>query len=390
MRRRILIFCDYYLPGFKGGGGMWSVVNLVDRFGRDYDFFIVTRNHDLTETTPYEGVVTNAWNDVGSAKVYFFGKGRLNTKKVAELVAAIRPNAIYLNSLFSLPVIKFLTARRKDLVGELPVILAPCGELSKAALKIKAAKKKLFLAYAKAVGLYDGVIWKASFEADAADIRDVFGADVEVMTAPDLVPEVILPDFSPAWKPAKAPGSVKLVYLSRISPKKNLIYLLERLKEVDSGEITLDIVGPVDDEAYWQKCKGIIAEMPKNISVKTLGAYPNNEALRRMAESHFFVMPTLNENFGYVFIEALAAGCPILVSDNTVWTDVDERQVGWQIPLGEPERFVRQIRNCLEMDSTEYLRMSADARKYAEDWLSRDEINEATARVLSRALDDRP
>ena len=390
MRRRILIFCDYYLPGFKGGGGMWSVVNLVDRFGRDYDFFIVTRNHDLTETTPYEGVVTNAWNDVGSAKVYFFGKGRLNTKKVAELVAAIRPNAIYLNSLFSLPVIKFLTARRKDLVGELPVILAPCGELSKAALKIKAAKKKLFLAYAKGVRLYDGVIWKASFEADAADIRDVFGADVEVMTAPDLVPEVILPDFSPAWKPAKAPGSVKLVYLSRISPKKNLIYLLERLKEVDSGEITLDIVGPVDDEAYWQKCKGIIAEMPKNISVKTLGAYPNNEALRLMADSHFFVMPTLNENFGYVFIEALAAGCPILVSDNTVWTDVDERQVGWQIPLGEPERFVRQIRNCLEMDSTEYLRMSADARKYAEDWLSRDEINEATARVLSRALDDRP
>ncbi|MBS1769841.1 MAG: glycosyltransferase [Acidobacteria bacterium] len=390
MRRRILIFCDYYLPGFKGGGGMWSVVNLVDRFGRDYDFFIVTRNHDLAETESYRGVVTDTWNDVGSAKVYFFGKGRLNTKKVAELVVEIRPNAIYLNSLFSLPVIKFLTARRKDLVGELPVILAPCGELSKAALKIKATKKKLFLAYAKAVGLYDGVIWKASFEADAADIRDVFGADVEVMTAPDLVPEAILPDFSPAWKPAKAPGSVKLVYLSRISPKKNLIYLLERLKEVDSGEITLDIVGPVDDEAYWQKCKGIIAEMPKNISVKTLGAYPNNEALRRMAESHFFVMPTLNENFGYVFIEALAAGCPILVSDNTVWTDVDERQVGWQIPLGEPERFVRQIRNCLEMDSTEYLRMSTDARKYAEDWLSRDEINEATARVLSRALDDRP
>ncbi|HMM79477.1 MAG TPA: glycosyltransferase [Pyrinomonadaceae bacterium] len=389
MRRRILIFCDYYLPGFKGGGGMWSVVNLVDRFGRDHDFFIVTRNHDLTETESYRGVVTDTWNDVGSAKVYFFGKGRLNTKKVAELVVEIRPNAIYLNSLFSLPVIKFLTARRKDLVGELPVILAPCGELSRAALKIKATKKKLFLAYAKAVGLYDGVIWKASFEADAADIRDVFGADVEVMTAPDLVPEAILPDFSPAWKPAKAPGSVKLVYLSRISPKKNLIYLLERLKEVESGEITLDIIGPVDDEAYWQKCKATIAGMPKNVSVKAHGAFPNSEALRRTADSHFFVMPTLNENFGYVFIEALAAGCPIIVSDNTVWTDVEEKRVGWQIPLSEPERFVRQIRNCLAMDSTEYVRMSADARKYAEEWLSHDEINEATAKVISRALEGR-
>jgi len=389
MRRRILIFCDYYLPGFKGGGGMWSVVNLVNRFARQYDFFVVTRNHDLTETTPYEGVLTNSWNDVGPAKVYFFGKGELNAKKAAELVAEIRPNAIYLNSLFSLPVIKFLTARRKGLVGELPVILAPCGELSKAALKIKATKKKLFLAYAKAVRLYDGVIWKASFEADAADIRDVFGADVDVMTAPDLVPEAILPDYSPSWKPAKSPGRVKLVYLSRISPKKNLAFLLERLKEVVDGEISLDIIGPVDDEAYWQRCKEIIAEMPKNISVKALGAYPNDEALRRMAECHFFVMPTLNENFGYVFIEALAAGCPIIISDNTVWTDIDERQVGWQISLGEPERFVSQIKNCLEMDSAEYLRISANARKYAEEWLSRDEINEATARVLSRALDDR-
>ena len=164
---------------------------------------------------------------------------------------------------------------------------------------------------------------------------------------------------------------------------------MERLKQVESGEITLDIIGPVDDEAYWQKCKAAIAGMPKNVSVKAHGAFPNNEALRRMAESHFFAMPTLNENFGYVFIEALAAGCPILISDNTVWTDVDESQVGWQIPLSEPERFTRKIKDCVEMDNAEYLRMSANARKYAEDWLSRGEINEATARVLSRALEGR-
>ncbi|MBX3282180.1 MAG: glycosyltransferase [Acidobacteria bacterium] len=390
MRPRFLIFCDYYLPGFKGGGGMWAVVNLVDRFCGEYDFFVVTRNHDLADQTPYRDVVSGEWNDVGNAKVYFFDKGELTAEKAADLVTEVKPNAVYLNSAFSLPVLKFLSARKKDLVKGLPVVLAPCGELSKAALAIKPLKKKLFLAYAKVAGLYNDVLWKASFDTDADDIREVFGPKIEVMTAPDLVPETILPDYSPAWKPEKTPGKVKFVYLSRISPKKNLAYLLQRLKEVGDGEITLDIIGPVDDDAYWKKCEAAIAELPSNVKVNVLGAFPNSEALRRVAECHFFVMPTLNENFGYVFIEALAAGCPILISDNTVWTDIDEKKVGWQINLDQRSEFAARLRDCVTMDGREYSEMSARARSYANAWLTREEINEATARVLSRALKESP
>lgn len=366
---------------------MWSVVNLVDRFKAEYDLFVVTRDHDLAETSPYRGIVRGDWNTVGNAQVYFFEKGKLTAKKAASLVAEIKPDAVYLNSTFSLPVLRLLSARRKRLIGDVPVILAPCGELSKAALAIKPLKKKIFLTYAKAVGLYNGVIWKASFDADAADIRDVFGHEIEVMTAPDLVPETILPDYSPGWKPKKEPGSVKFVYLSRISPKKNLIYLLERLKEIRAGEVTLEIIGPVDDEAYWRQCERAIADLPTNIKVRRLGAFPNREALRLVAKAHFFVMPTLNENFGYVFIEALAAGCPILISDNTVWTDIEEKKVGWQIPLDRPERFVEAINACIAMDAQEYSQMSSRAREYAVAWLSRTEINDATAAVLTRAVE---
>ncbi|HQZ83431.1 MAG TPA: glycosyltransferase [Pyrinomonadaceae bacterium] len=382
-----MIFCDYYLPGFKGGGGMWSVVNLVDRFKAKYDFFIVTRDRDLAETTPYKNVASGEWNKVVNAEVFYFKKGELTAKRVAELVAEIKPEAVYLNSTFSLPVRRFLSARRKKLIAKVPVILAPCGEMSKAALAIKAVKKALFLKYATKVGLYNGVIWKASFDTDAVDIRDVFGAKVEVMTAPDLVPESILPDYAPSWKPEKKPGSVKFVYLSRISPKKNLAYLLERLKNVRDGAVSLEIIGPVDDEAYWQRCEALIKDLPKNIAVNALGAFPNLEALRLVAKSHFFVMPTLNENFGYVFIEALAAGCPILISDNTVWTDIDERNAGWQIPLDKPESFVEKINSCIAMDAQVYSQMSDSARRYAAEWLDRTEINEATALVLTRAIE---
>src|SRR4029077_7414381 len=118
--------------------------------------------------------------------------------------------------------IKLLSARRRGSIGDLPVVLAPCGEMSIGALSLKRYKKKLFLRYAKIVELYSGVIWKASFDLEETEIRTVMGGDAEVWIAPDLTPRVILPDYTPKWKTPKEPGSVRFVFLSRLSRKKNI------------------------------------------------------------------------------------------------------------------------------------------------------------------------
>ena len=96
-------------------------------------------------------------------------------------------------------------------------------------------------------------------------------------------------------------------------------------------------------------------------------------------------MPTLSENFGYVFVEALAAGCPLLISDRTVWDDIEEKRVGWRITLEDRPAYVERIRECLAMAPATYTAMSQRARLYAEDWLSLDETDAANARVLRYA-----
>lgn len=383
-----MIFCDFYLPGFKSGGGMWTVVNLVDRFCDQYEFFIVTRNYDSKgDKKPFTTVETNEWNTVGNAKVFYFAKGGLSLAKTVELVNQVKPDVFFLNSAFGMPVLKFLSARRKGLVGKTPVILAPCGDLAKGALSVKPLKKKVFLKYSEFIGLYRGLIWKASFESEKEEIQDLMGRDAEVMVAPDLVPRSIIPDYSQDWKPKKEKGSVKFVFISRLVRKKNISYFLERLLDIRDGDVALDIIGPLEDQTYWKQCQEIISCLPANISVNVTGAYPQQrDALRRVCESHFFAMPTLNENFGYVFIEGLAAGCPLLISDRTVWTDLDEKGVGWRIPLEQPDRYIEQIRKCIDMEDAEYRTMSQAARQYALDWLAKPEINEATGRVLDRAL----
>ena len=386
-RKKVMVFCDYYLPGFKSGGGMWTVVNLVDRFGDRYDFYVVTRNYDgKADKKPYESVSTGEWNTVEQARVFYLDGKMLNVRNFTSLIDEIRPDLVFLNSVFSTPSITFLRARRTAGIARIPVIVSPCGELASAALKLKGAKKKLFLKYAKLRGLHRGVIWRASFESDAQDIKEAIGGEIEIRCAPDLPPKTILPDFDPAEKPAKERDSVRFIFVSRVVRKKNLHYFLECLSSFDKGDITLEIVGPLEDVEYWKECETVARKLPPNVKLNVVGALPYAEILNRMRSAHFFVLPTLNENFGYVFLEALACGCPLLISDRTAWGDISENNSGWTVPLEMPEAWKEVIRQCIAMNGDEYKRMSAAARNFAVNWLANPSVEDATAQLLERAM----
>ena len=385
-RKKIMIFCDYYLPGFKSGGGMWTVVNLVDRFKDEYDFYIVTRNHDgKADRKPYTDVTTGEWNTVGSAQVFYLTWKNLTVGFFATLLREIKPDIVFLNSVFSKPSINFLRTRKKREFSDIPVIVSPCGELNPATLKLKAAKKGLFLKYAKMAGLYRGVLWRASFELDAEEIRSAIGKDVDVLCAPDLPPKSILPDFEVSDKPLKQAGSVRFVFVSRLVRKKNLHFLIKRLSRFDRGEIILDVVGPIEDKEYWKECEAAAEELPGNVKINVVGPLPYPETLERMRSAHFFVLPTLTENFGYVFIEALACGCPLLISDRTVWNDVAEKGSGWVVPIGDSAKWDEALARCLEMDQGEFARMATAAREHATTWLANPDIENASAALLERA-----
>ncbi|MGQ0543258.1 MAG: glycosyltransferase family 4 protein [Blastocatellia bacterium] len=387
MKKKIMVFCDYYLPGIKGGGGMWAVFNLVERFHERYEFFIVTRNHDGREDrTPYSGVKTGEWNPVGNARAFYLPPNRIKPDVIAGIIREIEPDMVFLNSVFSTPTISFMTARRRKLIPAVPVVLASCGELAQATLAIKRVKKTVYLRAAKLTGLYRGVIWRASFEAERDEIENIFGENVEILIAPDLTPKTILPNFNINEKPQKLPGSVRLIFVSRISRKKNLSYLLERLFEIRNGNVHLDIVGAVDDPEYWKECLSTIESLPDNLTTKFHGAVSNTEALARMANAHFFILPTLNENFGYVFVEAMAAGCALLISDRTVWNQIQERSAGWAIPLENPVEWEKCIEKLISMDNNAFQQMANAARSFAVEWLSNPEIEKATAKLLEHAI----
>jgi glycosyltransferase involved in cell wall biosynthesis len=72
-------------------------------------------------------------------------------------------------------------------------------------------------------------------------------------------------------------------------------------------------------------------------------------------------LPTLNENFGHAIVEALGAGCPVLISDQTAWRHLEQSGGGWDVPLDRHDRFGEIIAAVTEMNAiqTEKLRMNA-------------------------------
>src|SRR3546814_13762415 len=49
----VAVFLRGYLPGYRSGGPLQSIANLVSRLGDEFDFRIITADRDLGNTSPY-------------------------------------------------------------------------------------------------------------------------------------------------------------------------------------------------------------------------------------------------------------------------------------------------------------------------------------------------
>ena len=362
-RTRILVTTDYYLPGYKGGGPMRTLVNMVYLLSDEFHFNIITADRDLGDPVPYAGIACNTWQPLGRSDVFYFSRRRLSLLALCKIIRATKHDALYLNSFFSPTfTVAPLLLRRFGLIPKLPVVLAPRGELSSGALALKTFKKRAFFLLARTLDLYGEVVWQASSEYEEKDIRWRFGDRAQVVVAPDL-PALASAKNKQLYRRRKVGGSLKVAFLSRVSRMKNLdgaLMMLGRLR----GAIQLNIYGPLEDKNYWLKCQKIIESLPENIEACFRGSVAHDQVAGVLADHDLLLLPSLGENFGHVVLEALLAGCPVLISDRTPWRNLEAKGVGWDLPLEQPGRFVETLQRCVEMSAQEHDSLSQHARSF--------------------------
>lgn len=384
-RSVVLVFNRYYLPGYKAGGPIRTLVNLTDRLGEEFYFRIGTLNRDVGESLPYSTVTSYQWTDQGMAKVYYCSPEKASGRLIAGLVKEANPDVIYLNSFFD-PIFtqRVLWARRFGRIPPLPMVLAPRGELSAGALGLKSVKKRLYLMVAKLVGLYRGVIWQASSDREKADIQRVFPevSATDIRVARNLAPVISNQNVIQSRKSGQP---LQVCFLSRISPMKNLDYALQVLTEVES-EVHFTIYGPKELPSYWDKCQKLINEMPEHITVTWQGELSPFQVHDELSKHDLFFLPTRGENYGHVIHEALSAGLPVLISDQTPWNDIEARGVGWAYPLGDMDRFSRRIDEVASWSQEQFEEVKRQAQAYGRERSEDSVALEANRRLFLDAI----
>lgn len=387
---KILCLTDYYLPGFKGGGPIRTLANMCEVLSNDVEFSIFTRDRDLGSDRPYPDVRRDEWVSFNSGRLFYAAPDMFSAKGLRASISGQSFDILYLNSFFSYraSISIYLDWRRH--AGAANVLIAPRGEFSPGALAIKPLKKRAFLLLSRALGLYRDVHWHASTTEEATDILRQFPyAAGRIHIAAD--PVAIGGPTACENFPAKAEGDLKIAFISRISPKKNLDGLLQILQGVDR-KVELSVFGPIEDAAYWRKCQALMETLPENIRVTHCGTLKPDEVPVAFAVHDVFAFPTHGENFGHVIFEALRAGTPALVSDRTPWKSSDCGALT-AIPLHNVDEWRRRILEAADRRQEEQDTLRKAALEYARRYIAQDRTRLdmlAMFRAAARRQPERP
>ena len=376
----VLICCDHYLPGYKAGGPITTLSNLVTAIRDRCRVFVLTSDRDYLDSQPYQGVDINGWTDFGDYMVRYLDRRSISIRGLVDIVSKVNPDSIYLNSLFSYDFsIRLLLARRLGMIKVMRWVLCPRGELNAAALRKDALKKHLFLSAGKLIGLHEQLTWQATNEHEFSRIRKVIGSNSKVFEVTNLsrfVDEDKIPRLM-----VKQAGYLHMVYVGRINPHKNLSLLLDAMVNL-LGNIELKIYGPVDDKVYWAKCCHKITSLPNNVRVVYAGVHGRDTVIEAMRWSHLLVLPSRGENYGQVIYEALSVGTPVIVSDKTPWKGLAEKGVGWDCNIKSSEAIELALSEVTLMDQTNWKALIPRSKAYARKTISHDKIIIDTMNLL--------
>lgn len=368
--KKVLSFTDYYWPGYKAGGTIRAFMNQVDYLKDEIEFFIVTRDTDYTETTPYTNIIPNQWNHPEpNVNIYYISADAQKPALLRRLIGEVDPDVIYIHLLFGYyySLLPLILAKK---AGITKIIVAAHGVLGRGALGVKPTRKKLFLSAMKLIGFYRGIIFHSVTDHETVDIRTHIGSETKIREARELPRKI----STPPVRQQKQAGKLKVVTIARISPEKNQLYALELLTRCTKSDIQYDLIGPVHDENYWAQCRAIMGSMPPNVVVNYRGSISSELIPGELQQYDLMLLPTTGENFGHTILESFMAGCPVIISDQTPWKKLAEKGIGHEFPLAGKDVFREALERFASLGPADFDVFSDKAYKFAQAYCANPEM----------------
>lgn len=163
------------------------------------------------------------------------------------------------------------------------------------------------------------------------------------------------------------PSDKFVLFLSRIDAKKGLDILIKAFfsNNVRCHDWKLLIAGPIYDYDHWNNCQNLVKNANMQDRVIYMGMLRSDMRMNALAAANIFALPSHTENFGVAILEALAAGLPVLTSNNTPWKEISLNKAGVITPV-ESESVARALSNLMTLKKKEELEMKFAAKSIAK------------------------
>jgi glycosyltransferase involved in cell wall biosynthesis len=213
----------------------------------------------------------------------------------------------------------------------------------------------------------DAIVWRYGVRPDA--IR--------------IVPEGIdLASFRIPWR---EPGGRTILCVARQYPRKHVADLLRALAYVQPllPDAQTVVVG---DGPEHENLRRLSRRLGLGDRVILAGSLSDEEVRNAYRDASLFCLPSVQEGFGIVFLEAMAAGLPVVASRSAAVPEVvPDGKAGILVPPGDVRALAKALIDLLT-DPERRREMSETGRRHVEqfDWqevagVFLREVNELTA-----------
>lgn len=199
----------------------------------------------------------------------------------------------------------------------------------------------------------------------------------------DLAPFIAAPPCPTTERPDRNPVRLVTVAMMRVDAKLDSYRALARaLAEIEALPWTLSIVGDGPARAEVRRC----FEALPSARIEWMGEIDPCEIAGRLEASDIFVWPGIGEAYGLVYLEAQAAGLPVVaMNTHGVPAVVRDRETGLLTPAGDVAAYAAAIAQLIA-DHPFRARLGAAGRAFVQGERSIEAAASALARILQGAI----
>lgn len=224
-------------------------------------------------------------------------------------------DVVHLTAVYSFPTLPTLAACR--VLGK-PLVWSPHGTLQRWSGSRRVVPKRQWerLCNALAPSASTVIHFNSREELEQCDGRLASRACALIPHGVDAAPE------RPAALP-REPGPLRLLYLGRLDPVKGVDELLRAAARLDRGSFEVRICG-TGAPPYVHALEGLGRELGLAADVRFEGEVTGVRKEEVLRWADLLVLPSRQESFGIVVLEALSRGVPVLASRRSPWSALED------------------------------------------------------------------